>query len=116
MIEARNVMVKARRSAKARKQTRKNDGATVGYEAELWRMADALRGRMDAAEYKHVVLGLIVFKHISDALGNPHTRLVAEQSSGGSRRSTARGAHLKPRTALPDVITHICEREQRIER
>ncbi len=30
-----------------------SNGATVGYEAELWRMADALRGSMDAAEYKH---------------------------------------------------------------
>ena len=29
--------------------------ATVGYEAQLWQMADALRGSMDAAEYKHVV-------------------------------------------------------------
>ena len=37
----------------------KSDGANVGYEAELWKMADALRGSMDAAEYKHVVLGLI---------------------------------------------------------
>ena len=34
-------------------------GALTGYEAELWQMADALRGSMDAAEYKHVVLGLI---------------------------------------------------------
>ena len=33
-------------------------GATVGYEAQLWQMADALRGAMDAAEYKHVVLGV----------------------------------------------------------
>ena len=33
-----------------------DDGATTGYEAELWRMTDALRGSMDAAEYKHVVL------------------------------------------------------------
>jgi len=41
--------------------------ATVGYEAELWQMADALRGSMDAAEYKHVVLGLIFLKYISDA-------------------------------------------------
>ena len=31
--------------------------APVGYEAQLWQMADALRGSMDAAEYKHVVLG-----------------------------------------------------------
>ena len=34
-----------------------NGGATTGYEAELWAMADALRGSMDAAEYKHDVLG-----------------------------------------------------------
>ena len=51
-------MAKARNRSKATK----NDGATVGYEAELWRMADALRGNMDAAEYKHVVLGLIFLK------------------------------------------------------
>ena len=44
-----------------------NRGATTGYEAELWAMADALRGSMDAAEYKHVVLGLVFLKYISDA-------------------------------------------------
>jgi type I restriction enzyme M protein len=32
---------------------------TVGWEAQLWQMADALRGSMDAAEYKHVCLGLV---------------------------------------------------------
>ena len=42
-------------------------GATTGYEAELWKMADSLRGSMDAAEYKHVVLGLIFLKYVSDA-------------------------------------------------
>ena len=51
----------------ASKAKRDSNGATVGYEAELWRMADALRGGMDAAEYKHVVLGLIFLKYISDA-------------------------------------------------
>src|SRR5437870_10701231 len=49
------------------RNTTPNNGATVGYEAELWRMADALRGTLDAAEYKHVVLGLIFLKYISDA-------------------------------------------------
>ena len=44
-----------------------SQAATTGYEAELWRMADALRGSMDAAESKHVVLGLIFLKYISDA-------------------------------------------------
>ena len=45
------------RQAKAKTKVA-GTGANVGYEAELWQMADALRGSMDAAEYKHVVLGL----------------------------------------------------------
>ena len=53
-------------------------GATTGYEAQLWRMADALRGSMDAAEYKHVVLGLIFLKYISDAFEERHATVLAE--------------------------------------
>ncbi|MFN8092441.1 MAG: class I SAM-dependent DNA methyltransferase [Vicinamibacteria bacterium] len=45
-------------------------------------MADALRGSMDAAEYKHVVLGLIFLKYISDAFEEQHARLVADKKSG----------------------------------
>jgi type I restriction enzyme M protein len=52
-----------------------NSGALIGYEAELWQMADALRGSMDAAEYKHVVLGLIFLKYISDAFEERHEYL-----------------------------------------
>ena len=55
-----------------------NGGAITGYEAELWAMADALRGSMDAAEYKHVVLGLIFLKYISDAFEERHEAVVAE--------------------------------------
>ena len=58
------------------------NGATTGYEAELWGMADALRGSMDAAEYKHVVLGLIFLKYISDAFEEAHARLEAEVGQG----------------------------------
>ena len=43
-----------------------NNGANLGFERELWQAADALRSNMDAAEYKHVVLGLIFLKYISD--------------------------------------------------
>jgi type I restriction enzyme M protein len=70
--------------AKATKKptTAGNSGATVGYEAELWRMADALRGAMDAAEYKHVVLGLLFLKYISDAFEEQHGRLEAERAQG----------------------------------
>ncbi len=57
-------------------------GAIVGYEAGLWKMADALRGSMDAAEYKHVVLGLIFLKYISDAFKEAYAQLEAEVSEG----------------------------------
>ena len=58
--------------------TQNDSGATTGYEAELWAMADALRGSMDAAEYKHVVLGLIFLKYISDAFEERHTAVLSE--------------------------------------
>lgn len=45
-------------------------------------MADALRGSMDAAEYKHVGLGLIFLKYISDAFEEQHARLEAERAQG----------------------------------
>ena len=64
------------------KSTKSSNGATVGYEQQLWQMADALRGSMDAAEYKHVVLGLIFLKYISDAFEEQHAKLEAERSQG----------------------------------
>ena len=67
--------------AKAKKD-KKTASATVGYEAELWQMADALRGSMDAAEYKHVVLGLIFLKYISDAFEEHHAELAAQRAKG----------------------------------
>ncbi|MGI6388838.1 MAG: type I restriction-modification system subunit M [Kiritimatiellia bacterium] len=44
-----------------------DSAASLGFEAKLWLAADKLRNNMDAAEYKHVVLGLIFLKYISDA-------------------------------------------------
>ena len=52
--------------------------ATLGFEARLWEAANALRGSMDAAEYKHVVLGLIFLKYISDAFEAHYEKLKAE--------------------------------------
>jgi type I restriction-modification system DNA methylase subunit len=52
-----------------------SNGATLGFERELWKAADTLRGSMDAAEYKHVVLGLIFLKYISDAFEECRQRL-----------------------------------------
>ena len=70
--------------AQQRQPKNQTDGATTGYEAELWQMADALRGSMDAAECKHVVLGLIFLKYISDAFEERHAQLQAERSDGAN--------------------------------
>jgi type I restriction enzyme M protein len=47
----------------------------LGFEAKLWTAADKLRSNMDAAEYKHVVLGLIFLKYISDAFTEVYNEL-----------------------------------------
>lgn len=52
------------------------------FEAQLWKAADALRGSMDAGEYKHVVLGLLFLKYISDAFDEKHAELEADKAQG----------------------------------
>jgi type I restriction enzyme M protein len=59
---------------------KKNDTkptANLGFEAKLWLAADKLRNNMDAAEYKHVVLGLIFLKYISDTFEEHRAKLIA---------------------------------------
>ena len=52
--------------------------ASIGFEQQIWGAADILRGNMDAAEYKHVVLGLIFLKYISDKFETKYEALIAE--------------------------------------
>jgi type I restriction enzyme M protein len=59
-----------------------NPSAMEGLEAKLWAAADALRNNMDAAEYKHVVLGLIFLKYISDAFEAKRAELTGLSSEG----------------------------------
>jgi len=54
-----------------------NNGANLGFENQMWAAADKLRGHMDASEYKHVVLGLIFLKYISDAFQAKYKQLEA---------------------------------------
>jgi len=56
-----------------------DNGTSLGFEQKLWQSADKLRNNMDAAEYKHVVLGLIFLKYISDAFSEVHKGLEADQ-------------------------------------
>ena len=58
------------------------NGTPLGFESKLWAAADALRNNMDAAEYKHVVLGLIFLKYISDAFEAKHAELVTQKAEG----------------------------------
>jgi len=65
-----------------RRSSKPDTAANLGFEAKLWQAADALRNNMDAAEYKHVVLGLIFLKYISDAFEARHAQLDAERAKG----------------------------------
>lgn len=66
----------ARTSSSSKKQS---NGANLGFEQKLWQAADKLRGHMDASEYKHVVLGLIFLKYISDAFEEKHSALLQQK-------------------------------------
>ena len=61
---------------------RTGNGANLGFEQTMWAAADKLRGHLDAAEYKHVVLGLIFLKYISDAFEARRQQLLGEVAQG----------------------------------
>jgi type I restriction enzyme M protein len=56
-----------------------NQNGQLEFEDKLWLMADKLRNNIDAAEYKHVVLGLLFLKYISDAFEEQYERLSKEE-------------------------------------
>ena len=104
--------------------------ATVGFEAKLWAAADALRNNMDAAEYKHVVLGLIFLKYISDAFEAKHAELESQQAQGADPEDPdeyraasifwvpkeARWTHLKASAPQPTIGTLVDDAMTAIER
>jgi type I restriction-modification system DNA methylase subunit len=77
------------------------NGANLGFEAKLWLAADKLRGHMDAAEYKHVVLGLIFLKYISDAFQEHYEALKSEPEANPEDRDeyTAKNVFWVPKKA-----------------
>mgnify|MGYP001051147704 CR=1 FL=1 len=104
--------------------------ATDSYKYQLWQMADALRGSMDAAEYKHVVLGLIFLKYISDAFEEKHAALLAEMDQGADPEDPdeyraenifwvppeARWAHLEAQAKQPTIGQLVDDAMAAIER
>jgi Domain of unknown function (DUF3387)/HsdM N-terminal domain len=123
-------MAQGRPSKNPSRAKQNGNGANVGYEAQLWQMADALRGSMDASEYKHVVLGLIFLKYISDAFEEQHAKLVAEKASGADPEDPdeyraqnifwvppeARWAHMKAQAKQPTIGQLVDDAMEGIER
>jgi type I restriction enzyme M protein len=60
-----------------------SDGANLGFEQKTWQAADKLRNNMDTAEYKHVVLGLIFLKYISDGYFEVYNELKSDPAKAG---------------------------------
>ena len=103
--------------SKQSNQSRERSGTPIGInEVELWSMADALRGSMDAAEYKHVALGLIFLKYISDAFDERHAVVLAEWGEEAAEDRDeytaenifwvppeARWAHLRAQAKQPNI-------------
>jgi type I restriction enzyme M protein len=104
--------------------------ANLGFEAKLWQAADALRNNMDAAEYKHVVLGLIFLKYISDAFESKHAELETDRGKGADPEDAdeyravnifwvpkeARWSHLKATAPQPTIGTIVDDAMAAIER
>ncbi len=57
-----------------------SDNGNLGFEQKLWLTADKLRGNMEPSDYKHIVLGLIFLKYISDSFEFKYQSLVKEDS------------------------------------
>ncbi len=102
-------------------------GGVAGFKEQLWASADKLRNNMDAAEYKHVVLGLIFLKYISDAFEQPHKKLAADSEADPEERDyyvaenvfwvpeSARWKVLQAQSKLPEIGTKIDAAMEAIE-
>jgi len=116
----------------ARAKSSPATSANIGFEAKLWLAADKLRNNMDAAEYKHVVLGLIFLKYISDSFEEHRAKLLAGQGDyAGSNPEDAdeyraenvfwvpkeaRWSHLQSRAKLPSIGKDVDDAMVAIER
>lgn len=110
----------------------KAEKAVEPLEKTLWKSADKLRKNMDAAEYKHIVLGLIFLKYISDAFEELHARLAAGEGEyeGANPEDpdeyraervffvppNARWSHLQARAKLPEIGKDVDEAMEAIEK
>jgi len=76
------------------KKSKHKNSASLGFEQKLWQAADKLRGSMDASDYKHVVLGLIFLKYISDAFQEHYETLKKEPHANPEDRDEYTGENI----------------------
>ena len=113
----------------AQNDTAKNgNGGNLGFEADLFKAADKLRGNMEPSDYKHVALGLIFLKYISDAFEAKHKALLAEDAQAAEDKDEyladnvfwvpkeARWSHLQANAKLPTIGTLIDDAMRAIEK
>ncbi len=106
----------------------KKNGGNLGFEAELFKIADNLRGNMEPSDYKHVVLGLIFLKYISDAFESKHQQLLKEDDQAAEDKDEylaenvfwvpkdARWSHLQANAKQPTIGTLIDDAMRTIEK
>ncbi|MDO4231891.1 MAG: class I SAM-dependent DNA methyltransferase [Lautropia sp.] len=113
----------------AQNNTAKNgNGGGLGFEAELFKAADKLRGNMEPSDYKHVALGLIFLKYISDAFEAKHKALLAEDEQAAEDKDEyladnvfwvpkeARWSNLQANAKQPTIGTLIDDAMRAIEK
>lgn len=90
-----------------------NNSAKVEFEQQIWFAADLLRGNMDAAEYKHVILGLIFLKYISDKFEERFQELLADDDDVEDRDAyTELNIFFVPTSARWSVISEAAHKEE----
>ena len=102
-------------SERTKSRSAPNSGSDLGFEADLFKAADKLRGNLEPSEYKHVALGLIFLKYISEAFEAQHTKLSGEDYADAEDPEEylaanvfwvppeARWAHLQANAKLPEI-------------
>nr|WP_222856914.1 class I SAM-dependent DNA methyltransferase [Agrobacterium pusense] len=106
----------------------KENNGDLGFTAELFKAADKLRGNLEPSEYKHVALGLIFLKYISDAFDGLHAKLAADKYADAEDPEEylaenvfwvpkeARWGHLQANAKRPEIGKLIDEAMEAIER
>jgi len=93
--------------------TTNTNTAAIGFEQQIWAAADILRGNMDAAEYKHVVLGLIFLKYISDKFTERFEQLKTDDDDVEDKDAYAEvNVFFVPPSARWNVIAEAAHKEE----